>query len=76
MKYAKNRKSVVIHTSCALPKYLGNPQIRKSSIYERLLIFTDDEMPSIHFLPISWKYRFCFVFLQKEKCLVDKMQMI
>ena len=31
---------------------------------------------SIYFSSISWKYRFYFVFLQREKCLFDKMLMI
>ena len=31
---------------------------------------------SIYFFSISWQYRFYFVFLQREKYLFDKMQMI
>ena len=43
-----------------------------SNIYERFLICTIDNIPSVYFFSISWQYRFFFVFLQREKCLFDK----
>ena len=47
-----------------------------SNIYERFVICTIDNIPSVYFFSISWQYRFFFVFLQREKCLFDKIQMI
>ena len=45
--------------------------INKSS-----LVCISKDIPSIYFFPISLQYRIYFVFLQRKKCLFDKMQMI